>query len=97
MLKKVEKPARGTETPDEILRNLLADVLGLARDQVGGFAESTALFGALPEFDSMAVANFLTALEERLEVVIDDDDVDAEDFASFGSLLMFVEKLADRA
>ncbi|HEX7930220.1 MAG TPA: phosphopantetheine-binding protein [Sphingomicrobium sp.] len=95
MLKKVEK------APDEViaevtLRELLSEVLGLAEDQVSGFAESTALFGSLPEFDSMAVANFLTALEERLEVLIEDDDVDAEDFASFGSLLDFVERLQSR-
>lgn len=95
MLKKVEK------APDEIiaeetLRELLSQVLGLAEDQVSGFAESTALFGSLPEFDSMAVANFLTALEERLGVLIEDDDVDAEDFASFGSLLAFVERLQSR-
>ena len=94
-ISKVEK------APDEIiaevtLRELLSEVLGLAEDQVSGFAESTALFGSLPEFDSMAVANFLTALEERLGVLIEDDDVDAEDFASFGSLLDFVERLQSR-
>ena len=71
MLKKVEK------APDEViaevtLRELLSEVLGLAEEQVSGFADSTALFGSLPEFDSMAVANFLTALEERLGVLIDD-------------------------
>ena len=95
MLKKVDR------APDEIiaevtLRELLSDVLGLAEDQVSGFADSTALFGSLPEFDSMAVANFLTSLEERLGVLIEDDDVDAEDFASFGSLLAFVERLQSR-
>lgn len=95
MLKKVEK------APDEIiaevtLRELLSQVLGLAEDQVSGFADSTALFGSLPEFDSMAVANFLTALEERIGTLIEDDDVDAEDFASFGSLLAFVERLQSR-
>ena len=95
MLKKVDR------APDEIiaevtLRELLSDVLGLAEDQVSGFADSTALFGSLPEFDSMAVANVLTALEERLGVLIEDDDVDAEDFASFGSLLAFVERLQSR-
>jgi acyl carrier protein len=95
VLKKVEK------APDEViaevrLRELLSQVLGLAEDQVSGFSDGTALFGALPEFDSMAVANFLTALEDRLGVIIEDDDVDAEDFASFGSLLAFVERLQSR-
>lgn len=95
MLNKAEK------APDEViaevtLRELLSEVLGLAEEQVSGFADSTALFGSLPEFDSMAVANFLTALEERLGIIIEDDDVDAEDFASFGSLLAFVERLQSR-
>ena len=95
VLNKVEK------APDEVIaevtvRELLSEVLGLAQSQVSGFAESTALFGSLPEFDSMAVANFLTALEERIGVLIEDDDVDAEDFASFGSLIEFVERLRSR-
>ena len=93
MLKKVEKAA-DEQQAEAILRDLLSDVLGLAADQVSGFAESTALFGALPEFVSMAVAGFLTSLEERLGVLIEDDDVDAEDFVSFGALLEFVERLA---
>lgn len=79
-----------------MLRDQLALVLGLCRNDVGGFAQSTALFGALPEFDSLAVASLLTALEERLGMPIGDDDVEAEDFASFGSLLAFVERLAAR-
>lgn len=95
MLQRVNKAADEIEA-EALLRTLLAQTLGLAEDQVSGFAESTALFGALPEFDSMAVANFLTALEERLGLLIDDDDVDAEDFASFGSLLSLIEKLAAR-
>lgn len=81
---------------DSLLRSLLGEVLGLAQADVSGFSQSTALFGALPEFDSMAVANFLTALEERLGVTIEDDDVEAEDFASYGALLTFVERLAAR-
>ena len=81
---------------DETVRALLVDVLGLAKSRVAKFDDETELFGALPEFDSMAVANFLTALEERIGVLIEDDDVDAEDFASFGSLTEFVERLRSR-
>ena len=78
------------------LRALLADVLGLGAERVAGFDDETALFGALPEFDSMAVANLLTGLEERLAVLIEDDDVEAEDFATFGRLKAFAERLALR-
>jgi acyl carrier protein len=76
------------------LRAVLSDVLGLPSDQVAGFDSATPLFGALPEFDSMAVAGLLTELEERLGIVIDDDDVDADMLESLGSLLTFVRAKA---
>jgi acyl carrier protein len=72
---------------------LLADVLGLSGEQVAGFEDSTELFGALPEFDSLAVANFLTGFEERFGVLIDDDDVSAEDFSTFQALLGFARRV----
>jgi acyl carrier protein len=71
------------------LRAVLADVLGLDPARVARFNESTELFGALPEFDSLAVAGLLTELEERLGILIEDHEVDAEMMASFGSLLNF--------
>jgi len=77
---------------DTTLRALLVDVLGLGPKRIAAFDAQTELFGALPEFDSMAVATLLTGLEERLAIVIEDDDVDAEDFASFGTLLAFVRR-----
>ena len=76
------------------MRSLLADVLGLEATRVATFDDHTELFGALPEFDSMAVATLLTGLEERLAVLIEDDDVDAEDFATFGTLLAFARRKA---
>ena len=82
---------------DAALRDLLAEVLGLPAARVAGFETDTALFGALPEFDSMAVATLLTGLEERLHILIEDDDVEAEDFMTFGRLLAFAEgKVSNR-
>ena len=78
---------------DATLRVLLADVLGLAPARVAALEGSTELFGAMPEFDSMAVANLLTGIEERFGVLIEDSDVEAEDFATYGSLTAFVERL----
>ena len=77
---------------DATLRQLLADVLGLAPDRVAAFDDSTQLFGALPELDSMAVAALLTAMEERFAILIEDDDVEAEDFATYGRLLSFAKR-----
>ena len=76
---------------DAALRALLSDVLGLVPEHIGTFDADTELFGALPEFDSMAVANLLTGIEERFGVVIEDDEVEAEDFMPYGRLLGFVE------
>ena len=77
---------------DATLRALLADVLGIDATRIATFDEQTELFGALPEFDSMAIASLLTGIEERFAVLIEDDDVDAEDFATFGTLLAFVRR-----
>ena len=74
------------------LRATIGETLGLPAKQVAGFSEATPLFGALPELDSMAVASLLTALEERFAMMIEDDDVEAEDFATFGTLLAFVRR-----
>ena len=81
-----------SEEVEHTLRSLLSDVLGLAPPRVAAFDESTELFGSLAEFDSMAVATLLTGLEERLGILIEDDDVDAEDFATFGTLLAFARR-----
>ena len=74
------------------LRAVLADVLGLDHDRVARFDESTPLFGALPEFDSMAVAGLLTELEERLGILIEDHEVDADMMETFGALLTFARE-----
>src|SRR3546814_15068533 len=60
------------------LRAVLRDVLGISEERTAAMTESTLLFGNLPEMDSMAVATLLTELEDRLGIVIDDDDIDAE-------------------
>ena len=76
------------------LRAVLADVLGMDKARVVGFREETPLFGALPEFDSMAVAGLLTELEERLGILIEDHEVDADMLETFGALLTFARNKA---
>ena len=79
---------------DETVRSLLVDVLGLTKSRVAKFDDETELFGALPEFDSMAVATLLTEMEERLGILIEDEDVEAEDLMSFGRLVGLAERLS---
>lgn len=91
------KQSLDTENPviDDILRGILSDLLGLTRAQVAAMTDTTALFGAIPELDSLAVAGLLTEMEDRLNIQINDEDIDAELFESFGSLLQFAKKKLD--
>ena len=74
---------------DKTLRAVLRDVLGLSEERVAAFGETTPLFGALPELDSMAVAGVLTEIEDRLGILIEDDEVDGEMLETYGALLRF--------
>ncbi len=76
---------------DMLLRKILTDVLGLKQGQADGFNADTGLFGHLPGLDSMAVAGLLTEMEDRLEILIEDDDIDGEMLETYGSLLAFAE------
>ncbi len=87
----------GKSDADVSLRRSLVETLGLSDVRVATFDDETALFGALPELDSMAVATLLTDLEDRLTIMIDDDDIDVETFETFGNLRAFLDrKLSDR-
>jgi len=83
-----------SEDVEATLRAVLRDVLGIDQTRVVAFTEATPLFGSLPELDSMAVAGLLTELEDRLGIIIDDDEVDGEMLESFGSLLRFARTKA---
>ena len=82
---------RTRDETDTRLRAILRDVLGLQPAQVEAFEADTGLFGALPELDSMAVAGLLTEMEDRLGIVIDDDEVDGELLETYGNLLAFAK------
>lgn len=76
---------------DSELKSIIADVLGVDAADAEAFTPETGLFGHLPELDSMAVAGLLTEMEDRLDIVIDDDDVDGEMLETYGGLLSFAE------
>ena len=76
---------------DRLLRRILTDVLGLKPGQADGFTAETGLFGHLPELDSMAVAGLLTEMEDRLDIIIEDDEIEGEMLETSGSLLAFAE------
>ena len=55
---------------------ILGTHLGLG-DRAKSFTPSTLLLGAVPELDSMAIVAVLTAFEERFDLIIADDEIDA--------------------
>lgn len=76
------------DTRSEVLA-VLDDVLSL-KGRSASFRDDMPLITGLPELDSMAVANVLTALEERFGFAIDDDEIGAATFETLGSLVDFV-------
>lgn len=90
----------GSDAPgtDVQLKAILCDVLGLNPEDAAEFDEDTGLFGHLPELDSMAVAGLLTEMEDRLDIIIEDEDVDGEMLETYGGLLDFAEgKIAEQS
>lgn len=77
----------------EQVRRILAETLQLG-EMAGVIDDSTLLLGNLPELDSMAVVNLVTAIEDHFGIVIEDDEISAETFETFGSLRDFVAEKA---
>jgi len=71
------------------VREILRDVLSLG-PRADRLETGTALLGALPELDSMAVVGLIAALEDRFGFSVDDDEISGATFATFGSLVDFV-------
>ncbi|WP_317202245.1 acyl carrier protein [Janthinobacterium sp.] len=77
------------------VKNILGEVLGLGPAAQSLSAES-ALLGSIPELDSMAVVQLITALEEHFGISIEDDEIGARHFATVGSLADFIAQKTAR-
>ena len=73
------------------IKTILTDVLALG-DAGKSLTEESALLGSIPELDSMAVVNLMTALEEHFGITIEDDEISASTFETLGSLNAFVQQ-----
>jgi acyl carrier protein len=73
------------------VKQILTDVLSLGEAGAALHAGSP-LLGAIPELDSMAVVNLITALEEHFGITVEDDEISADTFETLGSLAVFVER-----
>ena len=76
------------------VKDILVQTLQLA-DGGESLTEDTELLGNIPEMDSMAVVTILTALEERFDFYIDDNEISAETFETLGTLTSFVDQKCD--
>ncbi len=81
--------------------DMQAEVIAILQTTLGVPAGSipadpnTPVLGAIPEMDSMSVVGILTSLEEQYGIMVDDDEIDADVFATVGSLTAFVESKLD--
>jgi acyl carrier protein len=80
--------------PSLMLIDDVKSVVGSAlqiRDRVKDMDASAPLLGAVPELDSIAVVNLITALEEHFGITVADDEIGASVFETLGTLTKFVE------
>ncbi len=81
---------------DAKLKTLLDETLRLD-GATAAWPKERRLLGSLPELDSLAVTEVITAIEHTFAISIHDDEIDADVFATLGSLEMFVsQKLAEK-
>jgi acyl carrier protein len=73
------------------VKSVLVETLGL-EDRADTITASTQLFGSLPELDSLAVVELVTAIEDRFNIVVDDTEFSGDIFETLGSLAEFVER-----
>ncbi|MGQ0384073.1 MAG: acyl carrier protein [Gammaproteobacteria bacterium] len=73
------------------LKRILRDSLQLG-ERAERLTRESALLGAIPEFDSMAVVSVLTMIEEEFGFVVGDDEVSADTFETLGALADFVAR-----
>jgi len=75
---------------NKFAKDLLKQALHLESD-ITLFDSATPLLGNLAELDSIGVVNVITLIEEQLGCIIEDDEINAEVFETFGSLVIFIE------
>jgi acyl carrier protein len=78
---------KNKETTAQLITLLIAIIPNYEDDF---WHSETELFGAIAEFDSMALVTLIGEIEEYFDITLDDDDISAENFASVASLTELV-------
>lgn len=80
---------------EEEVTRLVADILNVGA-RSAAWSLDTPLLGHVPELDSFAVVAIINAIEDNFDLVVHDDEVSAETFATLGSLIDLIrDKLAN--
>jgi acyl carrier protein len=77
-----------TQTVTDVA-GIVASVLGI-EERAQTLSEDTPLLGAMPELDSLAVVELITALSERYGFDPDDVDLSGDTFDTIGTLATFI-------
>ena len=75
---------------------LLRETLQIG-DKADTLTEQSRLFGALPEFDSVAIISVVMAIEQEYGIKIPDRELSADVFETVGSLGRFISRKIDSA
>jgi acyl carrier protein len=73
----------------QVIAEALSEVLG---DKQARYTPETELFGSLPELDSLALVELITAIEERFDFEMDEDDITADVFGTVASLAGYIDE-----
>jgi acyl carrier protein len=75
----------------EAVKAVVVSTLGV-EERAHAIDADTQLLGSLPELDSMAVLMLVHDLEDRFEIVVEDEDLSADIFDTLRSLAAFVDR-----
>jgi acyl carrier protein len=86
---------KGTSVIDsstfDVVKATVVETLEL-QDREATISPDTLLFGSMPELDSLALVDLITALEGRFGFEMDGEDISAAVFESVGSLAAHIEQ-----
>ena len=80
---------------DSVMKQVIAILMDVIPNYEASFwHDDTELVGAIAEFDSMAIVTIIGEIEDRFDVVIDDEDISAENFATVTTLTQLIAERA---
>ena len=78
-----------------LAHNTILQVISILKNIIPNYEDDfwhadTELFGAIAEFDSMALVTLIGEIEDHFDITLDDEDITAENFFSVTALTELV-------